>query len=131
MKYLATLLLIISLIGVGVFGLRALNHGMSHGQSDCIASIMTNAPCPINLKSIVTHHFFAIQSFFNIPLTTFVFSVILLIAISMLVLAYLFKFLFLRSQFITQRYRDYRLRFNLGKYKIISWLALFEHSPSF
>jgi len=130
MKVTTSLFLAISLLFIAVFGLTALDHSMSHQQSDCVVSIMTSAPCPTNLMSIVRHHLSAIQSFFNVTISTFIFSVILLIAVSMLALTYLFKFLFLRSQFITQRSRDYRFRFNLGKHKLISWLSLFELSPS-
>ncbi len=131
MKYLASLLLIMSFVGIGIFGLEALDHSMRHGQSDCVASIVTNTLCPVNLRSIITHHFAAIQSFFNVPISTLVFSVILLIAVSIIGPIYLFKFRFLYSQFITQRSEDYRLRFNLGRHKLISWIALFELSPSF
>lgn len=130
MKHLASMCLIISFVGVGVFGLSALEHSMSRGQSDCLASIMTNVPCLTNLKDVATHHLAAIQSFLNIPVGAFVFSIILLIVVSAIGLASLFRFLFLRSQYITERSRNNRLGSNLGKHKLISWLALFEHSPS-
>jgi len=84
MKYLASLLLIMSFVGIGIFGLEALDHSMRHGQSDCVASIVTNTLCPVNLRSIITHHFAAIQSFFNVPISALVFSVILLIAVSII-----------------------------------------------
>jgi len=130
MKITTSLFLTASLLFIVAFGLTALDHSMSHRQSDCVVSIMTSTPCPTNLMSTLTHHFSAIQSLFNVTISTFVFSVILLIAISIIGLAYFFKFLFLYSQFITERYRDYRFRFNLGKHRLISWLSLFELSPS-
>src|SRR3990167_5588774 len=77
MKVTTSLFLAISLLFIAVFGLTALDHSMSHQQSDCVVSIMTSAPCPTNLMSIVRHHLSAIQSFFNVKISIFIFSVIL------------------------------------------------------
>ena len=130
MKATTSSFLIIGLLFIAVFGLTALDHGMGHQQSNCAVSLMSNAPCPTSIENIMEHHVSAIQSLFNVPINTFVIFAILLVTVSLIGFAYLFKFLFLYSQFITERLREYRSEFNLTKYRLISWLSLFEHSPS-
>ena len=130
MKANTSSFLIISFLFIAVFGLTALDHSMSHRQSDCVVSVMSNAPCPTSIKSIMEHHVSAIQSLFNVPVNTPIIFAILLVAVSLMGFAYLFKFLFLYSQFITERLREYRSKINLAKHRLISWLSLFEHSPS-
>ena len=131
MKKVTSLLLITGLLFIALFGLLALEYGMGHRQPNCAVSLMSSASCPINIVSLMNHHVSAIQSLFSVPLSVFFFSIILLVAVSTIWFAYLFKFLLLRSQFLTQRLRDYRLTFNFAKHRFISWLSLFEHSPSF
>ena len=131
MKVATSLLLITGFLFIAVFGLTALDHGMSHQQSDCIISVMSNAPCPTSINSIVGHHISAIQSLFNVPTSTFIFSIIILVSVSLIGFAYIFRYLLLYNQFITQRSREYKHKFNYPKHRIIAWLSLFEHSPSF
>ena len=130
MKTIISPILIASILFVVIFGLTALEHSMSHQQSNCVVSVMSNAPCPTNIKSIVEHHVSVIRSFFNVTVSTFVISIILLIAVSLISFAYLFRYLLLHNQFITQRSREHRHGFNLAKYRFIAWLSLFEYSPS-
>ena len=130
MKATASVFLIISLLFIAVFGLTALNHSMSHRQSDCVISLITSAPCSASIKSMMEHHISAIQSLFNVPVSTFVFFALFLFAVSLIGFAYLFKSLLLHHQFITERLREHRFGFNLAKHRLISWLSLFEHSPS-
>ena len=131
MKTIISPILIISILFVIVFGLTALEHSMSHQQSNCVVSVMSNAPCPTNIKSIAEHHISVIQAFFNVPVSIFVISMILLIAVSLISFAYLFRYLLLHNQFIAQRAREHRREFNFAKHRITAWLSLFEHSPSF
>ena len=131
MKVATSLFLITSLVFIALFGISALEHSMSHKQSNCVVSIMSSSPCPTSVVSIMNHHISAIQSLFNVPLSLFIFTMILLITAYIIGSFYLFRFLLLRSQFLTQRSRDHRLRFNFSKHRLNSWLSLFEHSPSF
>ena len=102
MKTIISLFLVTGLLFIAFFGLSALEHSMGHKQSNCAISFMSSAPCPTNIASVMNHHISAIQSLFNVPLDVFFFSIILLVTVSIIWFAYLFKFLLLRSQFLTK-----------------------------
>lgn len=131
MKYLAPLL-IISFIGIGVFGFAFSDMSMGH-QGGCIASAIDGTECPTNIAQFATHHVEAIQS-----LTTTIIppigSWLLLLASLLLIgatLAFLYEnLLYPKLEFHRSRLRETELNLSHSKQKIISWLALFELSPA-
>lgn len=131
MKTAASLFLMTSLLFIALFGLSALEHSMGHEQTNCAISLMSSTLCPTNIVSVMEHHILAIQKFFNVPVSVFMVLLASLITVSILGLAYLYYFLILHSQYISQRLQASRERFNFSKCRLISWLSLFEHSPSF
>ncbi|OHA17831.1 MAG: hypothetical protein A2836_03190 [Candidatus Taylorbacteria bacterium RIFCSPHIGHO2_01_FULL_45_63] len=128
-KYLIALLLI-SVIGVGVFGFASMNHTSSH-DTGCVTSVM-EIPCPENSIAMLAHHIQAYVSFFSVILATpFAFFTALFLAL----------FLYAKTLFYKQRaYQnfDYGSKVTcpirgLAVFplkEIIRWLSLFENSPS-
>lgn len=131
MKEFLSSILIIGLLFIGLFGFAALGHSMNHGQADCLTSTIFNAPCPNNVISLAQHHISAVQKLFNVPVEMFLVLLVSLVAVSILRFAYLYQFLILRSQFLSQRLQASREKIDHLKHRLISWLSLLEHSPSF
>lgn len=131
MKYLVPLL-IVSFLGIGVFGFAFSDMSMGH-QGGCIASAIDGTECPTNIAQFATHHISAIQS-----LTTTIIPPIgswfLLLASLLLIGATLALFyknlLHPELEFLRSRFRDTELNLFYSRQKIVSWLALFELSPA-
>jgi len=129
MRYLTSSLLIISFIGIAVFGFAIFDHSMHNPSSDCVASVIDGVVCPTNILNMALHHISVLQTFSQalIPSTVSIllFSLLLMV-ISFFILR---KDLFYpQPVFSFHRYRNQtRPR---HQQKITSWLALFEHSPS-
>src|SRR3990167_1457682 len=63
MKYLATLLLIVSFAGMGIFGFSLFDHAMMDGSnSGCVASAIDGTACPTSIMSMTLHHISALQT---------------------------------------------------------------------
>lgn len=129
MKYFTSLLLILSFVGIAVFGFAIFDHVMHSSDSDCAASTIDWTACPISLANMTLHHISALQAFLQalIPSTSpFLFLTLLLAAISF--------FLLQNKLFYFQTTAVFRRRRSPVKYysqqKTISWLALFELSPA-
>ncbi len=130
-KKLLSLLIIISVLVIGVFGFTMINHGAGH-VAGCIASAVDNTPCPENIVAMLTHHIQAFVSFFSvIPSIPFIFLLTLFFA------------LFLSAGFLYIKHRDlilsnlvfWRVRLDPERQlsrprKITRWLSLLENSPS-
>ncbi|MEK7120888.1 MAG: hypothetical protein AAB840_02245, partial [Patescibacteria group bacterium] len=130
MKYLASLLLTISFVGIGVFGLAIFDHDMQSSNNDCVASAIGGTECPMSIMSMTLHHITAIQT-----LTTALpssLSLLLLLASLLLISVSIFPFyknVFLpKLEFLPQHQRDLTLRSLYSRQKIVSWLSLFELS---
>ncbi len=131
MKKLLSLLIIISVLVIGVFGFTSMNHGANHSVG-CIASAVDNTPCPENIAAMSVHHIQAFISFFSvIPSIPFIFLLVLFLAV------------FLSAGFLYIKYRDllltnlafWRIRHDPERQlarprEIIRWLSLLENSPS-
>jgi hypothetical protein len=61
MKKYLSLLLLISILVIGVFGFTSMNHGADHSVG-CIASAVSNTPCPENIVEMPVHHIQAFTS---------------------------------------------------------------------
>ena len=133
MKYLATLLLIMSFAGIGIFGFTLVNHAMMDGSNNgCVASAIDGTECPTNIMAMASHHVSAIQTLTTtLPASS---NWLLLLASLLLVSVSIFlfykDFLLPKLEFLPQRLRDLTLHSLYSKQRIISWLSLFELSPS-
>ena len=133
MKYLATLLLIMSFVGVGIFGFALFDHAMIDGANGgCVASAIDGTECPTNIMAMTSHHVSAIQTLTTtLPANS---NWLLLLASLLLVSVSIFLFykdlLLPKLESLPQRLRDLTLHSLYSKQKIISWLSLFELSPS-
>ena len=133
MKYLATLLLIMSFVGVGIFGFALFDHAMMDGSNGgCVASAIDGTECPTNIVAMVSHHVSAIQTLTTtLPASS---NWLLLLASLLLVSVSIFlfykDFLLPKLESLPQRLRDLTLHSLYSKQRIISWLSLFELSPS-
>ena len=133
MKYLATLLLIVSFVGIGIFGFALFDHAMMDGSnSGCVASAIDGTECPTNIMAMASHHVSAIQTLTTtLPASS---NWLLLLASLLLVSVSIFlfykDFLLPKLEFLPQRLRDLTLHSLYSKQRIISWLSLFELSPA-
>ncbi len=129
MKYLTSLLLIMSFIGIAVFGFAIFDHGMHNPNSDCVASVIDGVACPTNILNMALHHISVLQGFSQ----TLIPSTVSILLLSLLLTAFSF-FLFQKDLFYPQPvflfYRHRNPTRPHRQQKITSWLALFEHSPS-
>ena len=133
MKYLATLLLIMSFVGVGIFGFALFDHAMMDGSNGgCVASAIDGTECPTNIMAMTLHHVSAIQTLTTtLPASS---NWLLLLASLLLVSVSIFLFykdlLLPKLEFLPQRLRDLTLSSLYSRQRITSWLSLFELSPS-
>ena len=133
MKYLATLLLIMSFVGVGIFGFALFDHAMMDGSNGgCVASAIDGTECPTNIVAMVSHHISAIQTLTTtLPASS---NWLLLLASLLLVSVSIFLFykdlLLPKLESLPQRLRELTLHSLYSRQRIISWLSLFELSPS-
>jgi len=133
MEHLISSLLIISLIATGIFAFMFFNHDTSNQSGDCIATIIGGTICPTNIVSFVQHHISAFQTFFNISISTAfnIFIFLLTILLFARIFVFVDKNLFcLKADFFLQCLRDALFNNQLTRIRLISWLSLFEHSPS-
>lgn len=129
-KYLS-LLLLISVLVIGVFGFTSMNHGADHAVG-CIASVVDNTPCPENITEMSVHHIQAFVSFFSaVPSIPFIFLLALIFALFLCA-----GFLYLKRQNLLLSYPAYwQTRHDPERQltrsrDITSWLSLFENSPN-
>lgn len=134
MKYFVSLLLIISFIGIGVFSFSLFDPNMMDDSSGgCIASAIDGTTCSMGLMAMTLHHISAFQTLTRtvVPPTP---SWLLLIASLLLVPLSMFLFdknlLLLKPELFRERWQDLRFHSLRSLQKIISWLSLFELSPS-
>lgn len=135
MKYFASILLIMSFAGIGIFGSALLDHGMmSSSNTGCGFSAIDGTPCPTNIMDMTLHHISALQTLTMTIVPSIsgwlsLFASLLLISVSIFLL---YKNLLLpKLGLLPQRLRDLRLHSLYSQQKITSWLSLFEDSPAF
>ncbi len=134
MKYLASLFLIISILGVAVFGLTMFDHGM-HGQTNnnCLGSAIDGTECPTSLVAMTLHHISALQTLTTTTVPSN-YTVLLLLATLILVSVSIFLFyknlLLPKLVHLPQRLQELSIHSHYSRQRIVSWLSLFELSPS-
>ena len=133
MKYLATLLLIMSFVGVGIFGFALFDHAMMDGSNGgCVASAIDGTECPTNIVAMVSHHVSAIQTLTTtLPASSnWLLLLASLLLISVSIFLFYKDFLLPKLESLPQRLRELTLHSLYSRQRIISWLSLFELSPS-
>ncbi len=134
MKYFLTFILIVSFVGIGVFGFALFDHAIMDGSnSGCVASAIDGTACPTSIMEMTLHHVSVLQTLTTtLPSSSnwlLLFSSLLLVSVSIFLF---YKNLLLpKLEFLPQRLRDLASNFSYSKQKIISWLSLFENSPAF
>lgn len=134
MKYLASLLLMMSFVGVAVWGSVLFNMGPDHLGAGCVVSVIDKTTCPTSIVGMTLRHISILQTL----TTTVVLSgsnwlllLATLLLISVSILLFYTNLLFPKLKFLRERLRDLILRSLFSKQKILSWLSLFELSPAF
>lgn len=112
-KYSLSLLLLVSILAMGVFGFTFLNHEMNHANDDCLVNTINGEACPTKIVEFAMNNTL-VSSIFNL---FFALIFLLLLPFSILLLS--------------QGWRDLKLKTNYCRRSFIRWLALLEHSPSF
>ena len=134
MKYLATLLLIMSFVGIGVFGFALFDHAMMDGSnSDCVASSLDGTECPTSIMAMTLHHVSALQALTTTvvpPIGNWLLLLASLLLVSVSIFLFYKNLLLPKLEFLPQRLRDLTLHSLYSKQRITSWLSLFELSPA-
>lgn len=130
MKKYLSLLLLISVLAIGVFGFTSMNHGANH-STGCIALAVDNTPCPENIVAMSVHHIQAFVSFFSVsPSVPFVLLLILLFVLLRSVgVFYIKSQILLLNDLVLAWVRYDPERSIVRPRKITRWLSLFENSP--
>ena len=134
MKYLATLLLIVSFAGMGIFGFSLFDHAMMDGSnSGCVASAIDGTVCPTRIMDMTLHHISALQTITTTvvpPISGLLLLLASLLLISVSILLFYKDQLLPKLGLLPQRLRDLTLHSLFSRQKITSWLSLFELSPA-
>ena len=125
MKYIA-ILIFISFLGLAVFSISAFNHRINDmHMHNCLDSQIGGTPCPTSLVASLIHHTSTFQTLFNTLITSLV-SVLVLV----FVVFWSKDFIGPKLKFLYQKLRNFKLIVYKAKQRFISWLSLFENSPS-
>lgn len=133
MKYLASLFLIASIIGVSVFGLTMFNHDMNNQtNATCVGSALEGTICPTSLVAMTLHHISVFQTLTTttVPSGYATLLFISVILASALLYISLKKLLPPKLVYVPQRLQELSLHSHYSRQRIVSWLSLFELSPS-
>lgn len=134
MKYLLTLILLISFVGIAIFGFTLFDHGMDSSDGNCITSPMDRTSCPTSIVAMTLHHISSLQTLLT-SVTPSISNLLSLLAFMLLVSVSAFllykNLLFPKLEFLRERLRELATDFSFSKQKIISWLSLLENSPAF
>ena len=132
MKNIASLLLILSILGIGVFSFSFIDHSMQDSDKNCASTVMGKTVCPTNIAAMTSHHISTIQALTTAVLSdsfTLVLSMSLILTLASVFLLY--KILpLVRFRLLSRRLRDLDLIFSYSRQRVTSWLSLFELSPS-
>ncbi len=132
MKYLLSLLLIISFISLSVFGFVIFNQDMDHQKGGCLAATSDGVPCPVNTLDFILHHILALKIFSKSlisPIFTLAILMIVASLFSALVLFWRKALLYLELKFLPSKSPGLIPDHYSNQKKFISWLSLLELSP--
>lgn len=132
MKSLFTSAVLVSFIGIAVFGIFGMHAGMQNHNDGCIAATAQGTDCPrqADLIDYLTFHLNAFQNFSAATVSTITFSLLIL---SLLVVGAAFG-ASLRSLALP-KLAPHRVGWSdpfrpPSQYGLIHWLALHENSPA-
>lgn len=135
MKRIVSIPLILSFLGIALFGFAFFDMDMSPSHmGGCVASAIDGTVCPINVADAAAHHLSAWQSFTSTlvsPISGWSSLIVVLLLVAVSVFLFHKYLLYSGPQFVRQRLRDLTLDSLFSKQKIVSWLSLFELSPAF
>jgi hypothetical protein len=135
MKLLFITLLALSFIGVGVFGVFAMNHGFDQTHKDCIAVVSQGIECPKQdgILSLVAFHFDSFRSFsFAIFGGNFM-SALLLAALMLTIASGIITKISFAPPATIKSYQRRQISdsyFFSFRQKLVYWLTLHENSPA-
>ena len=134
MKHLLTLILLISFVGIAIFGFTLFAHGMDSSDNNCITSPIDGTACPTSIAAMTLHHISSLQTLLTSVTPSFsnlflLLAFLLLVSVS--ILSFYKNLLSQKLGFSRERLRDLASNFSYSKQKITSWLSLFENSPAF
>ena len=127
MKKYLTIVLLVSILGIGIFGFTSMGHTGGH-DIGCIASSVASAQCPVGIIPMTLHHIQAYVSFFSVVPST-PFTMLALLALALCLAIFLTRLRVhkgINAHFRSLRMEKASMPFLL---KIIRWLELLEHSP--
>ena len=134
MKHFLTFILLVSFVGIAIFGFTLFTYGIDGSDNDCITSPIDGTACPTSIAAMTLHHISSLQTLIT-SVTPSISNWLLLLAFLLLISVSVFlsykNFLFPKLEFLRERLRDLATNFSYSKQKIISWLSLFENSPAF
>jgi hypothetical protein len=134
MKYLTSLLLIMSFVGIGVLGSSLFDHSMIDGSSGgCIASAIDGVDCPTSIMDMTLHHVSALQTLTTTvvpPVSSWLLLLASLLLVGVSILLFYKNLLLPQLKLLPQRLRELTLDSLYNQQKITSWLSLFELSPA-
>lgn len=132
MKYLATLLLIISFTGIAVLGPTLLGMGASH-SGGCLSASVDGTVCPATLVGFSIHHLTILQTLSSAEVSPVSSTILFLAAILLAVISVFLLHKKLRDPDVNlslRRLRELDLGFSVGLRKMVSWLSLLKLSPT-
>jgi hypothetical protein len=120
-----TIVLILSFVGITVFGFLGMNAETMHAMARCLASLIHGATCPGfgNVLAAVNFHLDAVKGF---VLVTLVFAV-LAIAVAILTVISSAPVFFSSNQ---SSLKSVSLNSSIASQRLGRWLALCEKSPT-
>lgn len=128
MKAALTAFLIVSFVGIAVFGVFAMSHEMGHGQS-CIAAAARGTDCPQSLFPLIALHFDTFKNF-----STAIFgNVLLAFLVSLLAVGLVARIRAASPPLpVGHRLRELSAARSLSfKRKSVRWLSLHINSPAY
>lgn len=134
MKHIVLLLFIMGFLGATIFGPIIFNNSMIHtNNTDCAASAIDGIACPVNTFASVIHHISVLQNFSRALVSSAGWFLLIWLALSSFAwVAIFYRERLCVNQEITSRcFNEFISHVFCGRRKIISWLSLFEQSPSF
>lgn len=135
MKSALTIFLIFGLVGIAVFGVFSMNHGLGHGSSGCIAAITKGIDCPKETGNsfFINFHLNAFRGFSTAVVGTTVSNALFLFAVSLLFgfgIRFSIGIVPFQSALCSRYKRSLESFVSPLQQKLIRWLALYENSPT-
>lgn len=136
MKSIFISFIVLSFVGIAVFGVFMMNDGSDYNHNGCIAATAQKMTCPeaTNAASFLSFHFDAFQSFttaiFGKSAANALLLFLLLLAALSGTIAQKLRLKSLAAAFAA-RLRLFKLRDYSFEQRLYGWLALHEKSPAF